>query len=103
VFPRYAFRFFFICVNLCSSVDSYFLSSVVNLAQGELMSIPTNTFTVAIADAHSHTVSQSAVPANNKLDAALNVLQTAVDNPTAAATYGTLVTTDTWTITITQP
>jgi hypothetical protein len=84
-------------------VDSYFLSSVVNLAQGEHMSTPTNTFTVAIADAHSHSVSQAAVPAINKLDAVLNVMQAAVDNPSAAATYGTLVTTDTWTITVTQP
>ncbi len=61
---------------------------------------PTNTFTVTTADAHSHSVQQAGVPGSSKLDAALSVLQNAEDEPSA---YAALVTTDTWTITITQP
>jgi hypothetical protein len=64
------------------------------------MSAPTNTFTVTIADAHSHSVQQSAIPGNSKLDAALSTLQVAQNEPSA---YSALLTTDTWTITITQP
>jgi hypothetical protein len=61
---------------------------------------PTNTFTVTIADAHSHSVAQSGVAGSTKLDAALSVLQNAVEQPTA---YAGFTTTDTWTITVTQP
>jgi hypothetical protein len=64
------------------------------------MTPPTNTFTVTFADAHSHQVVQSANPANSKIDALLNVLQAAENEPTA---YASLVTTDTWTVTVTQP
>ena len=64
------------------------------------MPAPTNTFTVTIADAHSHSVQQSAIPGNSKLDATLSVLQVAQDQP---GTFSALVTADTWTITITQP
>lgn len=64
------------------------------------MPAPTNTFTVTIADAHSHNVQQSAIPGSSKLDAALSTLQVAQDQP---STFSALVATDTWTITITQP
>jgi len=64
------------------------------------MTPPTNTFTVTVADAHSHSVQQSGIPASSKLDAALSALQAAQDEPSV---YTALVTTDTWTITITQP
>ena len=64
------------------------------------MSAPTNTFTVTVADAHAHSVQQSAIPGNSKLDAALSTLQVAQDQPN---TFSALLTTDTWTITITQP
>ena len=36
------------------------------------MAPPTNTFTVTVADAHSHSVAQSGVAAVNKLDACLS-------------------------------
>jgi hypothetical protein len=61
------------------------------------MAIPTNTYTVTIADAHSHTVPQSGVPAATKQDAVRNVLNE------GDADFGVLVQTDTWTITVTQP
>ncbi len=43
---------------------------------------------------------QAGVAAVSKLDAALSVLQNAVEEP---ATYAALVVANTWTITITQP
>ena len=61
---------------------------------------PANTYTVAIADAHAHSVSQAGIAGNSKLDAALSVLQNAVNEP---GVYATFTTTDTWTITVTQP
>ena len=64
------------------------------------MAPPTNTFTVTVADAHSHSVAQSGVAAANKLDACLSVMQNAVDQ---ASAYSALLTADTWTITLTQP
>jgi len=64
------------------------------------MSSPTNTFTVTVADAHSHSVQQAGIPGSSKLDAVLSVMQVAQDETSA---YAALVTTDTWTITITQP
>ena len=64
------------------------------------MSIPTNTFTVTVADAHSHSVANSGIAASSKLDATLSALQAAVDEPSV---YAAFVTTDTWTITVTQP
>jgi hypothetical protein len=60
----------------------------------------TNTFTVQIADAHTHTVSQSGIAAASKLDAVLACAQTWQDNPNLLAGF-TL--TDTFTLTITQP
>ena len=64
------------------------------------MTPPTNTFTVTVADAHSHSVQQSGIPASSKLDAVLSAMQVAQDEPSV---YSALLTTDTWTITITQP
>jgi hypothetical protein len=64
------------------------------------MSSPTNTFTVTIADAHAHSVQQAGIPGSSKLDAALSVMQAAQDEP---GNFTALVTTDTWTVTITQP
>lgn len=64
------------------------------------MTPPANTYTVTIADAHSHSVTQAGVPAASKLDAVLSVMQDAVNE---APAYTALVATDTWTITITQP
>ncbi len=58
---------------------------------------PVNTYTVTIADAHSHSVSSSGIAARTKDQAALSVLQIAGQQLSA------LLATDTWTITITQP
>lgn len=58
----------------------------------------TNTFTVAVADAHSNTVSQGAIPANNKADALRSCFAGDVEQKYAALTPG-----DTWTVTVTQP
>jgi hypothetical protein len=67
--------------------------------------IPTNTFTVTIADTHAHSVADTGVDGSNKLDAVSKVLEghinellTGSGTPIAA-----LLTADTWTITITQP
>jgi hypothetical protein len=60
----------------------------------------TNSFTVTIADAHAHSVAESGVTASSKIDAALSVLEAAEDQQSA---FAALLTTDTWTITITQP
>ena len=64
------------------------------------MSAPTNTFTVTVADAHAHSVQQAGIPGSSKLDATLSAMQVAQDQP---STFSALVTTDTWTITVTQP
>jgi hypothetical protein len=65
---------------------------------------PTNTFTVTIADAHAHSVPQSGVPAASKLEAVLDVCQQAVDQLSSPQSpFASFVTTDTWTVTITQP
>ena len=71
------------------------------------MTLPTNTYTVTFADAHSHTVQYSAVPAAGgntmagKADALRNVLLEAADN--AASILSSLTAADTLTVTITQP
>lgn len=71
------------------------------------MSLPTNTYTVTFADAHSHTVQYSAVPAAGgntmpgKMDALRNVLLEAADN--AATILSSFTSGDTLTVTITQP
>ena len=67
------------------------------------MTPPSNKFTVTIADAHSHSVAQSGVEAASKIDAALSVLQAASDQLSASGPFAALLTTDTWTITVTQP
>jgi hypothetical protein len=59
---------------------------------------PANNYSVTVADAHSHSVAQSGIPGGSKIDAALSALQALEDQ-----TLPTFVTTDTWTITITQP
>jgi hypothetical protein len=64
------------------------------------MAPPNNTFTVTVADAHSHSVAQSGIPGSSKTDAALSVLQALQDQPN---TLAALAVADTWTITITQP
>ncbi len=64
------------------------------------MPTPTNTFTVTIADAHSHSVPNSGIAGSSKLDATLSAMQAAVNEPSV---YAAFVTTDTWTITVTQP
>lgn len=68
---------------------------------------PTNTFTITFSDAHSHSVQFAAIPGNvnagdgGKADALLNVLQEpSVSQGTALAA---LTSTDTLTVTITQP
>ena len=71
------------------------------------MTIPTNTCTVTFADAHSHTVQYSAVPAAGgntmpgKMDALRNVLLEAADN--AGTILSSFTASDTLTVTITQP
>jgi hypothetical protein len=69
--------------------------------------MPTNTFTITFADAHSHSVIFSAIPGNvnagdgGKPDALLSVLQSpGVSEGTALSS---LTTTDTLTVTVTQP
>jgi len=65
------------------------------------MTAPTpNNYTVQVADNHSHSVSQAGIASASKLDAALSVMQNAIDYPAA---FAALVTTDNWTITISQP
>ncbi|MGB2590537.1 MAG: hypothetical protein WAJ96_07790 [Candidatus Acidiferrum sp.] len=58
---------------------------------------PVNTYTAAIADAHSHTVTFAGINGRSKQDALLAVAQ--IDGQA----LGALTTTDTWTVTITQP
>jgi hypothetical protein len=71
------------------------------------MTLPTNTYTVTFSDAHSHTVAYPAVPAAGgnimagKMDALRNVLLEAADN--AGNILSSFTTTDTLTVTITQP
>lgn len=71
------------------------------------MSLPTNTYTVTFADAHSHTVQYSAVPASGgnimsgKMDALRNVILEAADN--AGNILSSFTAGDTLTVTITQP
>jgi len=61
----------------------------------------TNTYSVTVADAHSHSVGPvSAIPGNSRLDALLSYLQAVEDNQ---APFAALLTTDPWTITVTQP
>jgi hypothetical protein len=67
------------------------------------MPTPTNTYTVTVADTHAHSVAQSGVPGNGKIDAALSVLQPGEDETNPSGPYAALLTADTWTITITQP
>jgi|GEM_PF-2376582 hypothetical protein len=64
------------------------------------MTPPTNTFTVTVADAHSHSVQQAGIPASSKLDAVLSAMQVAQNEPSV---YAALQAGDTWTVTITQP
>ena len=56
--------------------------------------------TITLADASSHTITQSGVVAEDKLTAALNALQAM---QTQTSELAALVTTDTWTVTVTQP
>jgi hypothetical protein len=58
---------------------------------------PVNTYTVTIADAHSNSVAFSGIFGRSKADALLSVAQ--IDKQA----IGALTTTDTWTVTITQP
>jgi hypothetical protein len=64
------------------------------------MAPPTNTFTVTVADAHSHSVAQSGIAGSGKIDAVLSAVQALQDQPN---TLSALVVADTWTVTITQP
>ena len=59
-----------------------------------------NTYTVTIADAHSHSVSQSGIAGTSKLDALRSVVEAWANEP---QDFSTFTTTDTYTITITQP
>lgn len=61
----------------------------------------TNTFTVTIADAHAHSVAQAGIAASSKNEAALNALQAIQGSE--GSELSSLLTADTWTITITQP
>jgi hypothetical protein len=58
---------------------------------------PVNTYTVTYADAHVHTAPFAAINGRTKQDALLSVAEI------AGQALGALTTTDTWTITITQP
>jgi hypothetical protein len=60
----------------------------------------TNNFTVTVADAHSHSIAQAGVPGEDRIDAALAVLQALADQEAAYAAFNTG---DTWTISVTQP
>jgi hypothetical protein len=64
------------------------------------MASPTNQFTVTLADAHSHSIAQSGIAADDQAEAASNFLQHAVNREDL---YASLVPTDTWTISVTQP
>jgi len=59
-----------------------------------------NTFTVSTSDAHSHTVTESNIPASSQLDAIRQAADSGLDEPAA---YSALLTTDTWTVTVSQP
>lgn len=59
-----------------------------------------NTYTVTYADAHSHSFQVAGIPANSKQQAVSNLDAMLAAEPAALQT---LVTTDTWTITVTQP
>jgi hypothetical protein len=61
------------------------------------MPTPTNTYTVTVADAHSHTVPSAAIPAATKQEAVRCVF---CEGDTL---FSALTQTDTWTITVTQP
>ena len=78
------------------------------------MTVITNTYTVTISDAHSHSVQCNPQPGNTndymlgKLNAvkdALTELQTSASNPgtPTGQLFAALVATDTITITVTQP
>jgi hypothetical protein len=75
--------------------------------KGDLMTLPTNTYTVTFSDAHAHTLQFPAVPAaggnimSGKMDALRNVLLEAADN--AGNLLSAFTATDTLTVTITQP
>jgi hypothetical protein len=64
------------------------------------MPIATNTFTVTVADAHSHSVSEANIAASNKLEALQQFFEAAICEPSV---YSAFTTTDTWTVTVTQP
>ena len=61
-----------------------------------------NTYTVTIADAHSHSVSRSGIAGTSKLDALRSLVEAWANEPQPLA-FSTFTTTDTYTITITQP
>lgn len=64
------------------------------------MTPPSNTYTITIADAHSHSVELDKLPGSSKIDAVLNALQNVVIE---SAELSALTAGDTWTITVTQP
>ena len=59
-----------------------------------------NSYTVTYADAHSHTVQFAGIAANSKLQAVNIVAEMSLCE---AAAFAALLTTDAWTITVTQP
>lgn len=69
------------------------------------MTPPTNTFTITLADAHSHSVVLTGMPGNatccdgGKADA----LRAVLDNIYANSDFGAILATDTLTVTVTQP
>ena len=73
------------------------------------MTPPTDTYTVTIADEHSHSVQIAGVPGslslplNGKLQAALDAINGQLGGATNAAQFAALNPADTLTITVTQP
>ena len=62
--------------------------------------MPGPTYSVTVADAHSHSVEETGIAAQNQIDAAVRSLNNLLSEPAA---YSTLNANDTWTITITSP
>ena len=62
--------------------------------------MPGPTYSVTVADAHSHSAEETGIAAENQIDAAVRCLNNLLAEPAA---YSTLNTADTWTITITSP
>jgi outer membrane murein-binding lipoprotein Lpp len=64
------------------------------------MASPTNTFTITVAGAHSHSAVLAGIAGSDKIDALVTALKTLRDQPSLFAAF-TIA--DTWTITVTQP